>query len=1158
MVLLILAVIPACKKDAVVPVETIKILKEKEKVTPGTTSVSITGTFSYSGRVDEIHFRYGTNPQLFGSTTAEAELEGNNFAIEVTDLRPGSQYFYRYEIDYGGLSDYLTEIDSFYTKSDSPTVRIVEILDMDSTNYRVKCEVITDGSLPVTQRGICWNTYGDPTLDDNKLMHSEGGLGTYTIRLNNMGYNKLYYIRAFARNATGVGLGEVVELKTAVEATIPSVTTVEINEVSATSAVCLGNVSYDGDAEVTERGACWDTEPDPTVAGEHDNNGTGIGEFTVSMTNLRTSTTYYVRTYAKNKKGIAYGEQLSFTTADGKPVVITGSIMEITATSAKCGGNVTDQGASEVTEKGICWSTSHNPTISDHPVNSGPGMGIFTCQLTGLEPNQTYYIRAYAKNTQGISYGEEVSFVALEGLPEVSTGDITETTPTTATGNGNVTDQGGSAILEKGICWGTNHNPSVSDHPVNCGTGTGFFTWTITRLDPGQTYYVRAYARNEQGISYGEDKEFQTKANKPTVTTDQVSNITQNSATFGGNVTSDGGAPVTERGICWSTSQNPTTSDLHTPSGSGTGSFTVNMNGLEPGTTYYVRAYAINSVGISYGNQVSFSTIAELPTLTTSQVSNITQNTAQGGGNVTNDGGAPVTERGICWSTNHNPTLSNSNASGGSGTGSFTVNMTGLSAGTPYYVRAYAKNSQGTSYGGEVSFTTSQNITAPEVTTLNVTNPTQTTAVGGGNVTNNGGAPVTERGICWSTNHNPTLSNSNASGGSGTGSFTVNMTGLSAGTPYYVRAYAKNSQGTSYGGEVSFTTQQEPSYSITVSASPSNGGSVSGGGNYSNGQSCTVHATANSGYTFTNWKENGTQVSTNADYTFTVTSSRTLVAHFTAQPQAPTGAINGLFSVSATQQVYFSQGNLQYQASSNIWRFAENQWDFVGGTGTPGNVNGSTNNNISSTYNGWIDLFGWGTSNYNHNNGACYQPWSISVNSVDYWAYGMGVWNLYDQSGQADWGYNAISNGGNQEHQWRTLTQEEWNYVLMERNTSSGKRFAKANVAGVNGLILLPNNWNTSTFSLNHTNEPGASFTVNEINASQWSALGSAGAVFLPASGQRSQTNVSNVDLYGYYWSSSHNTNDSAYSLNFSGSLLITNYSSDRYYGRSVRLVQNE
>ncbi|MGA3015123.1 MAG: choice-of-anchor Q domain-containing protein, partial [Bacteroidales bacterium] len=285
----------------------------------------------------------------------------------------------------------------------------------------------------------------------------------------------------------------------------------------------------------------------------------------------------------------------------------------------------------------------------------------------------------------------------------------------------------------------------------------------------------------------------------PSVTTASITNITQTTATGGGNVTSNGGASVTARGVCWSMTTNPTTSNSKTTDGTGTGAFTSNLTGLTGNTLYYVRAYATNSVGTAYGNQVSFTTLAcTLPTVTTTPVSNITQGTATSGGNVTSDGGASVTARGVCWSTTTNPTISNSKTSDGTGTGTYTSNITGLTANTLYYVRAYATNSAGTAYGNQVSFTTLP-YALPTVTTATITNIAQTTATGGGTVTSDGGTTVTARGVCWSTSTNPTTSNNFTTNGSGIGTFTSSLTGLTAGTLYYVRAYATNVSGTAYG-----------------------------------------------------------------------------------------------------------------------------------------------------------------------------------------------------------------------------------------------------------------------------------------------------------------------------------------------------------------------
>jgi uncharacterized protein (TIGR02145 family) len=199
----------------------------------------------------------------------------------------------------------------------------------------------------------------------------------------------------------------------------------------------------------------------------------------------------------------------------------------------------------------------------------------------------------------------------------------------------------------------------------------------------------------------------------PTLTTAIVSGITKTNAVSGGNVTSDGGAEVIARGVCWGTSHNPTTSSDKTEDGTGIGEFTSNLAGLTVNTTYYVRAYASNSLGTNYGNEVSFATnqIA-LATLTTADVTGITPTTAFSGGNITDDGGGTITASGVCWSTAQNPTIANNFTTDGSEIDGYSSTMSGLTVNTTYYVRAYATNSAGTSYGNQVSFTTASGFSA--------------------------------------------------------------------------------------------------------------------------------------------------------------------------------------------------------------------------------------------------------------------------------------------------------------------------------------------------------------------------------------------------------------------------------------------------------------
>ncbi len=506
---------------------------------------------------------------------------------------------------------------------------------------------------------------------------------------------------------------------------------------------------------------------------------------------------------------------------------------------------------------------------------------------------------------------------------------------------------------------------------------------------------------------------------------------------------------------------------------------------FDEGDTFEFMGYYYNQTDkktavITSDKTITFSfTKVTAPTVTTVEATDISFDVATIGGNVIEDNGAMVTERGVCWATTENPTILDNKTENGNGTGSFIITLSSLSEGTTYYVRAYAINAEGTSYGNLISFTTKE-VTTPTITTVEANNVTIEAATIGGNVTEDNGASVTERGVCWATTENPTISDNKIESGTGIGRFTVTLSFSSflEGTTYYVRAYAINAKGTSYGNAISFTMKN------------------------------TV--------VFVN------------------------------------GVIQSVFSVSESQKVYFSQGNLQYQAREKIWRFAENQWDFVGTQKSPSNnggtIKGSDNANISPwAYDGWIDLFGWGTSGYNGK-----QPTMRSASAGD---YGAGTTDIAGT--QYDWGvYNAISNGGDKKGMWRTLTKEEWSYVTTQRPNAS-LLYGTANVNGVNGLILLPDNWESPmdiTF-----NAGFKSFARNTYTISEWLKMEANGAVFLPAAGDRWDQNVNLVSVWGLYWSATCEENDPnlAYYLTIQDCGGVGVLSTTRAYGLSVRLVQD-
>ncbi len=268
------------------------------------------------------------------------------------------------------------------------------------------------------------------------------------------------------------------------------------------------------------------------------------------------------------------------------------------------------------------------------------------------------------------------------------------------------------------------------------------------------------------------------------------------------------------------------------------------------------------------------------------------------------------------------------------------------------------------------------------------------------------------------------------------------------------------------------------------------------------------------------------------------TTTKTTEPKKTVDPVAPKTPVNpvapkktittqkiGEFTVADGKKVKFAKGNLQYQASTNTWRFAEHQWDMVG----------VDNKNISKKYNGWIDLFGWGTGD---------KPIKTSKNKKDY-----SVFN--------DWGNNTISNGGTAK--WRTMTSAEWNYVFNKRNTTSGVRYAKAIVNDVNGMILLPDNWDSSKYALADVNMANSIYKSNVILKQDWEELfETAGAVFLPAAGNRGYRDENfpeAVGASGYYWSSTLSST-SPLCFEFGYYFRLPSFwGGIEHYGMSVRLV---
>ena len=850
----------ACKnKD----LETDSFKIERERAVATADSVSIIGSFSFTGTVEGMVVNIGEKESLIDANSYPVQLDGTEFSVAIGNLKPSTEYYYCFSVDFGTNDNLLTETKSFTTLDaimEVPTVTTLEVLAIDSSTFRITCKVNSDGGTAITERGVCWNTYGNPNIDDENLAYATPGLGEYSCRITGLVPAKTHYVRAYAKNAVGIGYGEVLEFDTPANPDIP----VEI-QLSC-------NPSEGG---VVSGAGTYDVGQPCTVTAEA-NPGFTFVNWTENGNQVSTEPSYTF-TVTVNRSLVA-----NFSSED---YIISVEI------DPEEGGMVTGAGGYNYGDECILKATAK----------------------TG------YTFEKWTKGSTTVSSEAEYTFIVSE--------------------SGTYT-----AHFKK-----NSYTITTSANPTNGGTTTGGGTYHY-----GDNCAVNATAAS--GFVFSGWKE-----GNETVTTD---------ATYSFTVTS-------ERNL----------------------------------VAVFVPTYTITASA-----------------------------DPETGGTVAGAGTYPKDE--VC---------------------------------------------------------------------------TMIATANSGYVFNN----WTENGNVVSTNANYT--------------FVVNSN----------RILVAN-----------FTRQ----YTITVSANPSNGGMVSGGGSYLDGMSCTVTAAAAEGYEFDNWTENGAMVSSSMNYTFTVNGNHSLVANFSLRP--PTGSIGGRFSVSPTRQVYFAKGNMQYQASTNTWRFAEHQWDFVGGTyqGVQyGTVSGSSNSSISSTYSGWIDLFGFGTSGWN-SGALAYQPYSIAQNNAHYYPGNSFTNNLTGAYADADWAYhNPISNGGNQAHLWRCLISEEYIY-LIEGRSNAVQKYSLGRVNNINGLIILPDEW---------TLPSGLSFTphvsnhnVNVYSVSQWQQMEDAGAVFLPITGSRQGNQYfaigksGNIIMgLGDYWSSTADGSGNGKSLSFFNNNVYQGDTRYRMLGTAVRPV---
>jgi phosphodiesterase/alkaline phosphatase D-like protein len=801
-----------------------------------TSGATLNGTVNANNQSSTVTFEYGTTTSYGTTVTADqSPVTGSSSTAvskAISGLTMNTTYHYRVVGQNASGTSYGADMTFFTSAPAAPSATTDAATSVTASGATLNGTVnANNDSTSVTFEYGTTVAYGTTVTADQSPVTGSSSTAV-SKAISGLSNNTTYHYRVVATNANGTTNGADMTFTT--NALTPSAITGTASNVLFTSA------TVNGTANGNNAGATVTFEYGLTVA-----YGTTVSatpssvpgdstDYAVSanLTGLTPGTTYHYRVVADNIFVTPVnGADMTFTTPIG-PDATTNAATSTGANGATLNGTVNAQNASTTVTFEYGVDTNYGQTVvADQSPLTGNTNTAVTNTLNSLIPNTTYHYRVVAQNVNGTNYGADMTFTTTAIGPTVSTDAVSGIGATGATLNGTVNAEGDSTTVtfEYGttVAYGT--TVTADQSPVTGSTNTPV-SKGLTGLTTNTTYHYRVVGQNGAGTSNGADMTFTTGTNTPNAATNAASGIGTTSATLNGTANANGSSTTVTFEYGTTTAYGKTaTADQSPITGTTDTGVTSTIGGLIASTTYHYRVVAQNAFGTTNGADMTFLTAGNAPNATTDAATSISSSSATLNGtvNANSDSTTVTFEYGTTTAYGTTATASPSPVTGNTDT-AVSYALTGLTDNVTYHYRVVGQNAYGTSNGADMTFTT-DTISIPTVSTTSISNITTSSATSGGDVTNGGLGTVTARGVCWSTSPNPTISDSTTSDGSGTGSFTSSITGLTPNTTYYVRAYATNSSGTGYGAERVFTTSAEAELSLNriqmnFGAVPNNGG----------------------------------------------------------------------------------------------------------------------------------------------------------------------------------------------------------------------------------------------------------------------------------------------------------------------------------------------